>query len=76
MMLMLAIVTAKILQVADRTIYISVIAFTAMIAVSEDYILICAVNRNGDTFIEYIAFTVKKPALHFRVLAVCDDASF
>ncbi|MNJ71376.1 hypothetical protein D3C77_679140 [compost metagenome] len=73
--LMLAIITANILQIANRTVDVAVIRFSAMVAVTDDYILICTVNWNRNAFIKHITFAVKEATLDFRIFTVGDNTT-
>src|SRR5690606_16229673 len=76
MMLFLAVFTADVLKVADRAVDIAVIRLAAMVAASDDDILVGSVDRYGNPLVEDIAFTVEQMALYFGIFAVGDDSAF
>ena len=64
-------------RVASVIIAIDVPIFrlSAMVAFTNDDILVRLIDRHGNTLIKYITFPVEQTALYFRVFTVGDNAA-
>lgn len=74
-MLFFAIGTYDMLEIAHRAVDIMIAWRFTMEALTDNDVFIRMIDRNGDSFVKYVAFTVKQTSLYFRVLAVSHNAA-
>lgn len=75
MMQLFTLFAAYMLKMAGIIITVNVPVFrlTAVVAFTDNNVLVRLIDRHGDALVKHVAFSVEQTTLHFRIFAVGDN---